>query len=798
MKCSENWLKQWVKTDLSTDALVHKLTMAGLEVDSVTPVAPAFMGVVVGLVKSIEPHPDAERLRVCSVDAGESGLLQIVCGAANVYAGMFAPVALVGAELPGDLKIKKSKLRGVESFGMLCSAKEIGIVEDAEGLLDLGKNLRPGQSIRDLLALDDQIIEVDLTPNRGDCLGLRGLARELGVLTNLPVEEVAIPAVASTIEEVFPIVVEATSACPRYLGRILRGINLQAQTPLWMKERLRRGGIRSLGPLVDVTNYVLLELGQPMHAFDLRKLSQEIRVRYAKTGETLTLLDGQVLVLTEGTLIIADQDKPLALAGIMGGEHSAISADTCDLFLECAFFSPLAIAGRARGYGLHTDSSHRFERGVDFQLQSAAMERATGLLVEIVGGAVGPITEVVDAASLPARIPIHLRSQRIEKLLGVSFAAQEVESILGRLGLQVRAVTGGWEAVPPSHRFDIEHEVDLIEELGRIRGYDQLPAKPGLMSAQMQAQPETRLPLSRIRHLLVDHGFQEVVTYSFVDPDLQQQVKPALKAIDLTNPISRDLSQMRTSLLPGLIKTALYNQNRQQARVRIFENGLKFVMQDNELKQEMSIAGLVAGTRNPEQWAQSKEDVDFFDLKADVEAMLDLTGQKDRYIFESFAEDASFHPGQCAQIIWNDLVIGRQTIGLLGTLHPKLLKELDLQGPVLAFELQLPEMQQASLPRFEELSKYPSIRRDMAIVVDNLISSSAIKACIAQSAGGLLKKLEVFDVYSGKGVESGRKSLALGLILQDSSSTLVDEQVDGVMEQILLQLQQKFQATLRE
>lgn len=791
MKFSERWLREWVNPPVTTAQLAEQLTMAGLEVDSVEEAAPAFEGVVVGKVLTVTPHPDAERLRVCQVDVGSGEPLNIVCGAPNVRPGMFAPTALVGARLPGGMAIKRAKLRGVESFGMLCSAKELGLAETSEGLMELPGDGIPGQDLRAYLGLDDRLIEVDLTPNRSDCLGLAGIAREVGVLNRCAVNVPAIPPVKETIPDVFPVELLAPADCPRYVGRVIRGVDPNARTPLWMQERLRRSGIRSLGPLVDVTNYVLLELGQPMHAFDLAQLEGGIRVRRARPQESLTLLDGRQLTLDEETLVIADHRKALALAGIMGGIDSGISDATRDLFLESAFFAPQAIAGRARRYGLHTDASHRYERGVDPELQRRAMERATALLLEIVGGQPGPVIEVAAEAHLPLRQPITLRATRIQRLLGVEIPANEVEDILVRLGMQVEPAGSDWQVTAPSFRFDIANEADLIEELARVYGYDRIPSARPRARIAMIPQPEAKVALERLRAILVDRGYQEAITYSFVDPKLQRLLDPENPPIALANPISADLSVMRTTLWAGLVRALAYNQNRQQSRVRLFETGLRFTQGPEGVRQEPGIAGLISGSAYPEQWGEPERPADFYDLKGDVEALLAATGRAEEFRFVA-ARHPALHPGQTARI-----ERAGTPVGWLGTLHPEIERELDLTGPVLLFELDLVAVQEGAVPRFRELSVFPSVRRDIAVVLGEQVPTQAVSDCVRAAAGERLQALELFDVYRGKGIDPGRKSLALGLILQDSSRTLTDSDVEAVIERVVAELKQQFGATLR-
>jgi len=793
MKFSEQWLRTWVNPDVSRDDLVARLSMTGLEVDSVTPAAGVFSGVVVGEIVSAEQHPDADKLRVCQVSNGTEQF-QVVCGAPNARPGIKIPFAMVGAELGEDFKIKKAKLRGVESFGMLCSAAELKLSDDHDGLYELPTDAPAGQNVREYLGLDDAIIEVDLTPNRGDCLSIAGLAREVGANYGAAVTRVQIEPVAAVHDDVRPVELLATQACPRYLGRVIRNVDLSRATPLWMVERLRRSDIRSIDAVVDITNYVMLELGQPLHAFDLAEIKGGIRVRLAEEGEKLVLLDGQEITLRADTLVIADHQRPLAMAGIMGGEHSGVSASTQDLFLESAFFDTIAIAGKARGYSLHTDSSHRFERGVDWQLQRDAMERATALILEIVGGEPGPVIEAVEQGALPTLKQITLRSERINQMLGMQMSEADVVGYLTGLGLAVTAEgEGQWQVNVPSHRFDISIEVDLIEELARLYGYNRLPVSAPTAALNLTAKPETLGELPTLRRLLVARGYHEAITYSFVEPGLNKQFDPEVEPLALANPISTDMAVMRTSLWPGLSKALQYNQNRQQSRVRLFESGLRFVPQANgELLQERMLSGIACATRLPEGWANGGDKLDFFDVKADVEAILSNGGAGDAYTFVP-GEHPALHPGQTASIQRN----GEQ-VGLLGALHPKLVTDLDLNGPVFVFELALAKICEGQLPRFAELSRYPEVRRDIALVVDRSVLAEDLLACIRSEAGEHLKNLRLFDVYEGKGIDPLRKSMAIGLTLQNSSRTLTDEEVNAVMDGVLKSLEQGFNATLRK
>ncbi|NUT86132.1 phenylalanine--tRNA ligase subunit beta [Pseudomonas corrugata] len=792
MKFSEQWLRGWVSPQVSRDELVARLSMAGLEVDSVTPAAGEFSGVVVGEVLSTEQHPDADKLRVCQVSNGGE-TFQVVCGAPNVRPGLKIPFAMIGAELPGDFKIKKAKLRGVESNGMLCSQAELQIGEGNDGLMELPADAPVGQDIREYLGLDDASIEVDLTPNRGDCLSLAGLAREVGALYDTPVTRPTVAPVPAAHDEVRSVEVLAPTACPRYLGRVIRNVDLSKPTPLWMVERLRRADVRSIDAAVDITNYVMLELGQPLHAFDLAEINGGVRVRMAEEGEKLVLLDGQEVTLRSDTLVIADHSRALAIAGVMGGEHSGVSTSTRDVFLESAFFDQIAVAGKARSYGLHTDASHRYERGVDWQLAREAMERATGLLLEITGGEAGPIIETVSEQHLPKIAPVTLRAQRISQMLGMDMDAAEVERLLSALGLNVSADGAGqWRVEVPSHRFDISLEVDLIEELARLYGYNRLPVRYPQARLAPQAKAEARSDLPELRRLLVARGYQEAITYSFIDPRQSELFNPGVEPLLLANPISNDMAAMRSSLWPGLVKSLQHNLNRQQDRVRLFESGLRFVGQLDGLKQEPMLAGVVCGSRLPEGWAQGRDVVDFFDVKADVEAVLGFAGALDAFTFVP-GKHPALHPGQTARIERD----GRE-VGYVGAIHPELSKTLGLDRPVFVFELVLAEVALGKMPKFQELSRFPEVRRDLALLADRDVASSAVLDVIRENAGEWLTDLRLFDVYQGKGIDPHRKSLAVGLTWQHPSRTLNDDEVNTATQNILTSLENRLNATLRK
>ncbi|VAW66757.1 Phenylalanyl-tRNA synthetase beta chain, partial [hydrothermal vent metagenome] len=679
MKISQSWLYEWVNPQTDLDEFCATITMAGLEVDSVEPAAAEFTKIIVARVVSVKKHPDADKLNVCKVDTG-SKELQIVCGAANVREGLVVACATIGAVLPGNFKIKKSKLRGVESFGMLCSEKEMGLAEQADGLMELSDDAPIGTDIREYMQLNDTVIEVDLTPNRSDCLSVAGVAREVATLYQCELTPVAIPEVKPAIDDTFEVVVSATQACPRYMGRVIRDVNTRAATPLWMVEKLRRAGIRSLGPAVDVTNYVMLELGQPLHAFDLDELKGSIQVRMANPGEKITLLDGRMINATENTLLIADESRPLALAGIMGGEGTGVGDHTEHLFLESAHFNPLAIAGKAREYALHTDSSHRFERGVDPELPAVALQRATQLLIDICGGHAGPVVDNCSESDLPERKPIELRLERVNRMLGIEFAAAEVEDILCRLGMSLQNSDGGWLVSAPSFRFDIGIEADLIEEIVRIHGYNNIPRTLPSYQPLMKPLVEAEVGLQRVKEALVARGYFEAISYSFIDPEWQAAINPDIEPVKLANPISADLSVMRTSIWPGLLKAVLHNLHRQQPRVRLFETGLTFIQQGDELVQNAKISAAITGTVETEQWGVDERKVDFFDIKADLEAILSPGGRENIY-FEKAVHPA-LHPGQTAQIFKKN-----QAIGWVGALHPETRKTLDIDPPVYVFEV---------------------------------------------------------------------------------------------------------------
>ena len=792
MKFSEQWLREWVAPQLDTQAIADQITMAGLEVDAVEAVAAAFSGVVVAEVLTKEKHPDADKLNVCTVNDGTGEPVQVVCGAPNVDVGQKIPFAQVGGVLPGDFKIKKAKLRGVESRGMICSASELGLEEETSpGILVLPASAPVGTSFREYMQLDDMTIEVDLTPNRGDCLSIKGLAREVGVLNRLPVSGPEITVVEASIDDTFPVTIEAAEQCPRYLGRVIKGVNVEAETPLWMVERLRRSGVRSIDPVVDVTNYVMLELGQPLHAFDRDNLQGGITVRLAREAERLTLLDGQEVALRPETLVIADERGPLAMAGIMGGENSGVNEKTHTIFLESAFFAPLGIAGQARSYGLHTDASHRYERGVDPELPAMAVERATKLLMEICGGQAGPVVETVSDEHLPAPRIIMLREARLESALSKRLQPDDVTDILQRLGLEVDKQAEGWSVVAPSWRFDVAIEEDLIEEVARIHGYNNLPVRRPAARLALRPANEALLTQAQLRNQMVARGFQEAVTYSFVAPDLQAAMLPDAVSPVLANPISSDLSVMRASLFPGLVRALEHNLNRQQTRVRIFETGLVFNGHLDNLTQVPMMGALVCGGREVEGWNSAKAQVDFYDLKGDLESLLAMGGAQEAWRFEP-GEHPSLHPGQTAQLFYNG-----EPAGWIGTLHPQVRAKLGLKVDAVLFEVRLDVLSQGEIPAFEPLSRYPEVRRDLAFMLKEATPVQALLDCAKTQAGDYLKDIKLFDVYAGKGVAEGYKSIALGLTWQHASRTLNDEEINQLVDSIITNVRAELDAELR-
>ena len=791
MKISENWLRTWVNPAIDSDTLSDQLTMLGLEVDDLSPAAKPFTGVVVGEVLTVVQHPDADRLRVTTVNIGSGEPLQIVCGAPNVRVGMKAPVATIGAVLPGDFKIKKGKLRGVESQGMLCGASEIDLEDKIDGLLELPADAPVGVNVREYLDLDDNVIDISITPNRGDCFSIRGIAREIGVINQLPVTAPVITEVAATITDEKKVVVE-TDGCPRYLGRVIKNVNTKAPTPEWMERALARAGIRQHSILVDITNYVLMELGQPLHAFDGGKVEGSVRVRQATAAEKLTLLNEQEVELSENVMVIADDQKALAIAGIMGGLSSAVSDDTTEIFLESAFFDQLYIAGRARSFGLHTDASQRYERGVDFELPMTAMHRASQLIADLAGGEFGPITVAEKVELLPKREAIELNQAQVDQLLGYKVESAFITDALTRLGCNVTVkAEGEWTVVPPSHRFDMAIYQDLIEEVARIHGYDNIQISLPVIDVKL-AKYQDQFELVQLRQTAVALGYQEAISFSFADAKLEKQLNPQVQPLALANPISSDLAVMRSTLLSSLIPCVQYNVNRQQNRVRFYELGLRFDYQGansiHDLKQIPTFALVATGSRTTESWHGKAQLMDFFDFKGDVEEILNSARLNVEYVR---SERTWLHPGQSAEILVNG-----QSIGYFGRLHPSLEDELDLATTWVA-ELDQSAVLQTYVSNFTELSRFPSVRRDIALLISDKINVSEIQQLIEKTGGELLDAVWLFDVYTGQGVEEGKRSLAFAIQWQHPTRTLEDAEIKTGMDNILQVLENTYQATLR-
>ncbi len=789
MKFSENWLRTYVNPPCTSDELAHALTMAGIEVENVESVAPDFEKIVVAEVVAIERHPEADRLKICSVNIGVKGNdpLQIVCGASNVDVGVKIPCALIGATLSG-LIIKKTKLRGVESSGMLCSAKELGINEANEGLLLLPEDAPVGMSFRDYYELNDKLFTLNLTPNRADCLGLSGIAREVSAITETELVSLEITPVHHTIDDAMDVHVTLPEACPLYCGRIIREINLDVSTPLWLKQRLERSGIRSINPIVDITNYVLLETGQPMHAFDLAKLNGSIQIRYAQSTERLQLLNGNQVELTTDMLIVADAYKPLALAGIMGGMDSGVTLGATDIFLECAFFSPNVISGKSFRLGFNTDSAYRFERGVDFAMTRSALERATSLIVTICGGKVGPITE--KKYELPQRVPVIVRTDRVKRVLGIDINQQQIMNIFNRLGFIFSVEANVFSVIPPTYRFDLTIEEDFIEELARIYGYDCIPTSFPYANMAMLAASETGQFLYALKGVLTARDYQEVINYSFVDATWEKDFSDNNDLIYLKNPIASQMSVMCSTLIGGLISNLQFNLNRKQARVRLFEIGACFTRDrdTNDYKQIEKLAGLCYGDAVTEQWGIAARAIDFYDVKSDIDALFRGKKVLDFRIFNHPA----LHPGKSASIHMENV-----QVGWLGELHPRWQKKYNLPRSVVLFELDLNVFMTDSQPTVKEISKFPPVRRDIAIVVDNTITVQSLLDCMYEKKLPLISDIALFDIYRGKEMDKTKKSLAFRVLLQDTQKTLTDEEADFVMKNLMSALENKFGAVLR-
>lgn len=791
MKFSENWLREWVNPPVDTDTLCEQLTMAGLEVDSLKPAAPALDGVVVGRIVAAEKHPDADSLQLCAVDVGAKEPLSIVCGAPNARVDLMVAVAQVGVTLPGGMQIKPAEIRGVASQGMLCSASELGLSDESAGLLVLDLDGVPGTALTQHLQLQDQVIEIDLTPNRGDCLSLRGVAREVGVANRLKVSQPPLMPVDAAHDNEQVVRIEAQAACSSYAGRIISGLDSRARTPDWLRERLRRAGLRPISPVVDITNYVMLELGQPMHAFDHTSLQGAVTVRYARDGETITLLDGADVRLQSDTLVIAHETGPIALAGIMGGAETAVQAESTSVFLESACFTPAVVAGMGRRYKRHTDALHRYERGVDPGLQRLAIERATALIVQICNGKPGPVT-LEGESTLAAGEAIELRHARVERLLGSAIPADEITEILERLEMQVETQAGGWKVTPPSFRFDIALEADLIEEVARVHGYNRLPARSQHVPAPITPQPEQDVELQRLREVLLQRGYSEAITYSFVDAALQQRIMPQTTAVDVDNPIAEQYAQMRTSLWSGLLPVWEYNARRQGQRIRLFEFGLRFSRDTQAplgIAQQMTCAGVISGSAAPEHWDTPKRNVDLFDLKGDIQALFAVS--RGEVEFQP-SKHPALHPGRSASILFDSVIVGH-----LGQLHPEHRKQYGNKELPYLFEVDCKNLLLAPVPRYEKVADFPWVRRDIAVVVAEEVTAGELKAALRENKSEFLAAVDIFDLFRGKDLEIGFKSIALSLIFQDKSSTLTDEGVDDAVAKLTAHLEERYGAQVR-
>ncbi len=790
MRFSEKWLREFVDPGVDTDTLVRQLTMLGLEVDSIEPACAGFGALVTAEVKSVKQHPREGGLYVCEVDAGEAEPLTIVCGAANIRKGMWTVLAKVGAKLPGKPVIEATLLNGVTSHGRLCSLEEIGLGDDDQNIIELSPDETVGRSLTDTIKADDNIIEILLTPNRGDCLSIRGIAREVAVINKqaFPGQEVSPVDVTSKARRNVRLAVP--ESCPRYLGRVIENVNVGVKSPLWLTEKLRRSGVNSINIVVDVTNFVMLELGQPMHAFDNERLRGDIDVRYAKENETIVLLDDSEHVIQADTLLIADEAGPLALAGLMGGVNSGVTTKTRHVFLESAFFKPEKIMRQARQYGLHTDSSHRFERGVAPDLQRTAIEQASALILMLCGGQAGSITECVEAPHLPGSEPITLRQSEIKRLLGIELDEKFVTNTFARLGMQFKYTGNQWAIKPPSYRFDIKTEPDLIEELARIHGYDAIPVSVPRHNLTIRPLNQRSRILREIRETLINRDFQEVVTYSFVDPALNKWFS-CDEVMRLVNPLAPELSEMRVSLWPGLLNTLQYNVKRQQERVRLFETGLVF-RGGQRLEQDYRIGGLIYGNRYEKRWDKDDVPGDLYDLKKDIESILSAQFEAGRLAFKA-AEIEALHPGQSLEILIDDALVG-----YLGQLHPQLKSELALVNEICLFEIAMKSITEVGVEQYRPISRFPAVKRDLSILLDETIPFAEVAEMIKSEAAELLGNLELFDVYQGEHIEKKKKSFTFNLTFRATSSTLKDEKVDTIMERIIAGLQNKFGAKLRE
>ncbi|UDG80939.1 Phenylalanine--tRNA ligase beta subunit [Candidatus Hartigia pinicola] len=796
MKFSELWLREWVNLTISSEKLANQITMTGLEIDDITSVSEQFDGVIIGQIVECKQHPDADRLHITKINIGNNHVLDIVCGAQNCRQGLKVAVATIGSMLPNNFKIKKVKLRGKLSEGMLCAYSELGIASDTyNSIIELPLDAPIGTNLRQYLTLDDNIIEISITANRADCLSILGIAREVAVINKHNLNEPLINKIIPTIADSFPIRIEVPEACPRFLSRVIKNIDISVPTPIWMKEKLRRSGISSINAVIDITNYVLLELGQPQNAYDFDCLHGALIIRMAKKNEKLVLLDSRELILESDTLVISDEKKTLGIAGICNGKYSQVSSQTKNILLECAFFNPLSITGRARYYGLQNNASYRFERGVDFKLQFKAIERATQLIFDICGGYVGKILDITNSEYLPQSAHVVLTRNKLDRLIGYVIDNSTVTDILIRLGFKVDMKQAYWNVIVPSWRFDIQIEEDLIEEVTRVYGYDNIP-NVSLHANLIIIEPkENQLPLSRVKAQLVDRGYHEIITYSFVDQKIQGLIHPGQKVLTLTNPISVDMSVMRISLLTGLLTTVLYNQKRQQNRIRLFESGLSFIpdhQSEYQIHQKAVLAGVITGYKYADHWSLDKQIVDFFDLKGDLEAILELTGKLTQITFRPIIHSA-LHPGQSAGVY-----LDNEHIGIIGVIHPNLEHKLNLNGRAIVFEISSDAIKNRKIPYAKEISRYPSNRRDISIIVPQNVSAADVVAECKKISINHIVGINLFDVYCGKEIANGYKSLAISLFFQDMRCTMEEKDIKTTIDLCVAALQKRFSASLRD
>ncbi|EPE37622.1 phenylalanine--tRNA ligase subunit beta [Candidatus Photodesmus anomalopis] len=799
MKFSKSWLCEWVNFSNSASELAKRITMAGLEVDNIYSISRRFTGVKIGYILQCYTHPNTEKLKITQVNVGTGELLNIVCSASNCRAGIKIPVAIVGSVLPCNVKIRQIKVCGQISNGMLCSFSDLGINinnENENSIIELEEEAQVGTDFYTFLNFHDVIFDLNLTPNRGDCFSIRGIAREIAALTQTKIMEPDFKIVKPNIKDTIPIELQVPEVCPRYFSRIIKNINIKAKTPFWIREKLRRCGMQSTNLVLDINNYVLLEQGQPIQAFDLSKIVGRIIIRNANKNDRFKSADGNDIMLNIDTVVVADEDKILSIAGILGSQSSSVNTHTKSILLESAFFSPDYISGHARHYGILTDASSRFERGVDYNLQLKAIERATQLLIDISGGDVSTVVSIESKCNYPKQKRIKFHRFKLDRILGYHIPDLDVLMILKHLGFLVKKEESDWLVTVPTWRFDITIEQDLVEEIARIYGYDNMPNQFPLLNIEVNnTKKRDQSVIKKIRSFLVSRGYHEAITYSFVKPEQQELFFPDIRPFILPYPISSDMSAMRLGLIQGLLNAVSYNQKRQQPYVRLFEYGRTFIpckSSENNIQQELMLACVISGTRNLKHWSIPVQEVDFFDLKGDLESILELSNNNKAYKFKAEKHPA-FHPGQSAAIFLEE-----EKVGIIGTIHPKLESELDLYGRTFAFEIRSSTIDTSIIPTFLEISKYPSNRRDISIIVDeNITFDSIIRSCF-ELGGTFLKDAKLFDLYVGNGIKKGKKSLAIALMFQSTVCTLTEQDISKLVKKILIHISKKFGASLRD